>query len=850
MEDLERSFSDFQRSARDRLSAVTPGASLRRRHSPTPANNYDRGSAHTAKRPTISTGSAQPSGSASKSPGRRRPRKPATSSFQRPPASSSGTADGLSSRGTCQQQPDTRWQQQLSAWEDIAKRFHIDPSRYAEFEYLKYLDIECPYVANYVDFHLGINAPLIKGRLAQHINYWKSLNSPNWLLDVIEFGFKIPFEKMPPRILLPNNRSVLHPEKLDWVRTTIIEYLHWGFIRKVDTVPYCVSPLQVKDTGNKTALIFDMSMVNQYVEKSHFKMEGWEEMFEYSKNASFGVKFDIKKYFYCIDIHPDHQKYFGFMFCMAEDSKPTMFTWTVLPYGYTRAPFLARELMKPLISKWRSLLINIVVFCDDGMAVSETFSKMSTDSLQIQCDLLRAGLVPGIDKCIWTPQNVIEWNGLKFDFSLKRISILDKRISSTNQAITQLLSAWPLVTFREVSRVVGKILSMHPVFNGREQLFTRMSQTIVNIRFYKNLAWDDMLSVDFPPLLDSAKQELNRWPGYFVKYNYRTFNNVVPTFAAWTDASAFAIAGLIVKIDQDEHFCLNAANKLFCHAGLASRAVENCVASYVSKFPRTVQPQINISSVCDLLDTRLHNVTIVHRQLFSFEIATDSNERELLAIVELFDNCKNLLSNTRVVVHIDNENAALICKKGSPKHRLQRHAERIYHICDNFNIMFEPVWIPRDLNKAADSLSKMVDFEDYSVTRVFFDTVCKDAPFTPVIDCFANESNAKLPLFFSPTYSKLTAGVDCFRYDWQLYRSCWLFPPPRLIMKCYNYLKACQVKGLLLTPQWKNRAFYTLLRNTPDCFLKRMLIYDGTCVFRQGSDADSYFGPNYKGNVM
>ncbi len=48
-----------------------------------------------------------------------------------------------------------------------------------------------------------------------------------------------------------------------------------------------------------------MSMVNEYVEKSSFKIEGWEEKFEYSQAATCGIKFDIKKYFYCIDIHPD-----------------------------------------------------------------------------------------------------------------------------------------------------------------------------------------------------------------------------------------------------------------------------------------------------------------------------------------------------------------------------------------------------------------------------------------------------------------------------------------------------------------------------------------------------------------
>jgi hypothetical protein len=48
-----------------------------------------------------------------------------------------------------------------------------------------------------------------------------------------------------------------------WVRNTLKEYLHYGFVEKVTDIPYCVMPLQVKATGDKTALIYDMSVLNE-----------------------------------------------------------------------------------------------------------------------------------------------------------------------------------------------------------------------------------------------------------------------------------------------------------------------------------------------------------------------------------------------------------------------------------------------------------------------------------------------------------------------------------------------------------------------------------------------------------
>ncbi len=160
------------------------------------------------------------------------------------------------------------------------------------------------------------------------------------------------------------------------------------------------------------------------------------------------------------------------------------------------------------------------------------------------------------------------------------------------------------------------------------------------------------------------------------------------------------------------------------------------------------------------------------------------------------------------------------------------------------------MWIPRDINCTADKLSKMVDFEDYSVTSNFFHVVRKISPFPLKTDCFASETTAKLPMYFSITYFEGTAGVDCFQYNWAPFEPCWIFPPPRLIMRAYHHLKLCRACGIILTPQWRNSAFYSLLEKTPPDNLLQKLVYDDTGIFKAGLDASSYFGPDYKGNVV
>ena len=64
-----------------------------------------------------------------------------------------------------------------------------------------------------------------------------TLNSPEFVLDVIRRGFRLPFAEYPPPCLLPNNKSAL-------AHGCIVEH----------SVPiFCVNPLAVAE-GKKAAL--------------------------------------------------------------------------------------------------------------------------------------------------------------------------------------------------------------------------------------------------------------------------------------------------------------------------------------------------------------------------------------------------------------------------------------------------------------------------------------------------------------------------------------------------------------------------------------------------------------------
>ena len=280
-------------------------------------------------------------------------------------------------------------------------------------------------------------------------------------------------------------------------------------------------------------------------------MEGWEEMFNYSINAKCGIKFDLKKFYHEIYIEESQEGFFGFMYPMADGDEPSYFVWTVLPYGYTRAPYIAKSIMRPLIAKWRELGIFIVVFVDDEQSVNYDVKFMKKASLQKQCDLLRAGLFPGIEKCSWDPKNSLDWNGLKWDFHLGGISILKHRIDKCIDKISKLKNSWHLVSLRDISKFLGQISSMHPVFEYRGQLRTRFLQMIVNYRHLYNFHWDKNICSKDDVLFDKAYSELKFWDNYILKLNFRPFSCPPPNSVAWVDASSFAAGGLACRIKSE-----------------------------------------------------------------------------------------------------------------------------------------------------------------------------------------------------------------------------------------------------------------------------------------------------------
>ena len=159
-----------------------------------------------------------------------------------------------------------------------------------------------------------------------------------------------------------------------------------------------------------------------------------------------------------------------------------------------------------------------------------------------------------------------------------------------------------------------------------------------------------------------------------------------------------------------------------------------------------------------------------------------------------------------VKLYTGTKNASVIVSKGSTSLRLQRQALEIFQFCALNNVSIEIEWVPRSLNEYADSLSRVINFDDWSVSTSFCAYISSlFSPFT--VDKFVSPDSAKCSRFYYKFWCPGTEGVDAFSVDWAG-KNNWMVPPVYLISRTVFHLEVCSARGILVIPKWLSAALW------------------------------------------
>ena len=115
-----------------------------------------------------------------------------------------------------------------------------------------------------------------------------------------------------------------------------------------------------------------------------------------------------------------------------------------------------------------------------------------------------------------------------------------------------------------------------------------------------------------------------------------------------------------------------------------------------------------------------HGCHIAHGVWLPEERRESSTWRELRAVRLVLESLVSKLQNERVRWFTDSQNVARILAVGSRKPNLQTEVLAIFATAFANQVRIEPEWIPRNSNQRADYISRIVDYDDWSIDPAIF----------------------------------------------------------------------------------------------------------------------------------
>ena len=139
---------------------------------------------------------------------------------------------------------------------------------------------------------------------------------------------------------------------------------------------------------------------------------------------------------------------------------------------------------------------------------------------------------------------------------------------------------------------------------------------------------------------------------------------------------------------------------------------------------------------------------------------------------------------------------------------LQKLALKIFELCQQNRIQLFVQWIPRALNTAADTLSRIVDVDDLVVSSSVF-TYLEHQWGPHSVDRFASHCCTHLPRFNSRWWNPGCEAVDAFTCEWRSDNN-WCVPPMYLLGRLYHFLHSTPCHATVCLPEWLSAPWWPL----------------------------------------
>ena len=339
-------------------------------------------------------------------------------------------------------------------------------------------------------------------------------------------GYKIEFFDSPTQGFIPreykqnvNQKSVLQFQ--------IDELVQKSVVTKVDYDPEMfVSNVfgRLKPNGD-TRMIIDLTKVNDYVQKFHFKMDHLEVALDLMEQGVFMSSIDLKDAYYSVPIWESHRKYLTFQW------ENEYFRFNVLPFGLSSAPRVFTKLLKPIFSKMRENGFCVLGYIDDSLIMGSSESECELATTELKNLFEKLGFSINREKSSLVPSRQITFLGYVLDSERMVVYPTEKKRQKILQLVDELLSK-EKHKIRFVASALGFIVDLGKGIDyGANQFRYLERDKILALHRVADLGYEGHMY-----LSKEAKQELKWWRNN-APHRVKKIRSSQPNCTLTTDAS-------------------------------------------------------------------------------------------------------------------------------------------------------------------------------------------------------------------------------------------------------------------------------------------------------------------------
>lgn len=613
------------------------------------------------------------------------------------------------------------------------------------------------------------------GRLSNFTPYWKTLTSDKMILNIVQDGLKIEFERLPVQDQIPKPYK-FKAEKMQKIDEKMQQYLQKSIVEEAhfEEGQFVSNIFSEEKSDGDIRIILDLSKLNEFVVDRHFKMENIEVVKNLITPNCFMASLDWKDAYYSVKIHPKYRKYLRFYW------RGKLYQFTCLPNGLKSAPRMFTKIAKIPISQSRKQGATVSTYIDDSFIKAQLLEQTRQSVKTVVKITDDAGFVTHPKKSELEPVQIKKHLGFiinSLDMTLKISNERVQKIKDLCDAIIEKVQQKQKVPLRLLAKAVGAMVSSLPA-NPYGRLDIRRVETCLNCK------------------LNAVQRNYDKKVSF---HNNSTYDvKCITDIKRWRDEIQFVKAPIVRPL-----------------------------------------PKVHLESDSSdqgwggvkILDQAPFRIT-TNGQWLENEISYKNNYLELKgAVFTIFAFCKNM-KDTHIQISSDNTAAvSYIKKQGGGKAHLNFLARCLWKWAKRNNNWISPIYLPGKSNTLADFKSRHINPNlEWKLSVEMFDIICHKFG-RPQIDWFASRLNYKVEKFVSFQHDPLAWKIDAFSISWKQNFG-YAFPPINQIAKCMQKAKMEKVKMILICPKWTTQPWYTeVLHNAYDYFE-----FDGREVSRSRGD--------------